>query len=539
MGVGWCNTNFQVSVAFITTSGYNKLKAFLKPFERFLRSSTGPPLLVREMRRFASSPLPTYIQLRVLAMTLHSDRSSDESKNLPPKLPHDGAGAFYSQNGLKRSEVPNEILGSSHVFDEGAFGEEALDEKPETEASLLHVRRVSAQVTRTQTEANFARFLWVSMFTILILASPYLARQLAYQITYGEQKAEYDIASENLQEAALKLGDFISVSRLIVKKISPSLVSIHRPNTSRGRFRGTEGQGSGVIVDREGYIFTNYHVIAGASTVTIHLNDGRVAEAKVIGFDESTDLALLLLKKKLPDLVAAEWGDSEKLQVGDPVWAAGSPFGLDQSITQGIVSAKERRTSSRISGRPLTRNNYQEYLQTDAAVNPGNSGGPLVNILGQVVGINTAIIGDSFQGVSFAIPSALAQEKYLQLREHGYVERGFLGVKPMVVPARIRLELELNPKEGVYVGSVEPGTPAANGKLRQGDVLLQWDDYLATDPGLLSRKIAATKIGATVQVLVLRRTRTQSNQIVVKELALQVIVGRRTPDPDTVLRSQR
>ena len=182
------------------------------------------------------------------------------------------------------------------------------------------------------------------------------------------------------------------------------------------------------------------------------------------------------------------------------MWALGSPFGLDRSLTFGIVSAKSRR-----SGSAATRLNlYQEYLQTDAAVNPGNSGGPLVNIEGQVVGINAAIFGPSYQGISFAIPSNVAQGEYDELRAKGRIERAWLGISPVDVPQNIQQQLGLAIGEGVLRRHVEPAAPAERAGIHPGDVILKWNDHAATDPTLLSRAIAATKVGSTAKVRLVR-----------------------------------
>jgi serine protease Do len=227
------------------------------------------------------------------------------------------------------------------------------------------------------------------------------------------------------------------------------------------------------------------------------LTDGRVVDAKVVGVDDITDLALI--KIDADHLIAADWGDSDELQVGDLVWALGSPFGLERSFTFGIVSSKSRR-----SGSLAARNLYQEYLQTDAAVNPGNSGGPLINIEGKVVGINAAIFGPSYQGISFAIPSSVAKAQYDVLRTKGWVERAYLGIRPVAVPQLIQEQLGLAIGEGVYVGHVEPSAPADRAGIHRGDVILKWNDLTATDPTLLSRAIAATKVGSTAKVRLAR-----------------------------------
>ncbi|MEM8864977.1 MAG: trypsin-like peptidase domain-containing protein, partial [Planctomycetota bacterium] len=282
--------------------------------------------------------------------------------------------------------------------------------------------------------------------------------------------------------------------------------------------------------DEEGYILTNFHVVTGANGLLVELDDGRITEATIIGADEATDLAVL--KIDLPDLIAAEWGDSDDLQVGDLVWAAGSPFGLRRSVTFGIVSALGRRSSSGV-----TNTAYQEYLQTDVAINPGNSGGPLVDVNGNVVGINTAIIGQSYRGISFAIPSTIARRQYELLKRDGWIERGYLGVSPREVPERMRRVLNLAGGEGVLISDVVRPGPAYNAGLRPRDVILSWNGYMADDPTLLSREIAATEVGSTADV-VIRRLDREEKPVDVK-LAVKVGISPYSTRPDTLSSSDR
>ncbi len=334
-----------------------------------------------------------------------------------------------------------------------------------------------------------------------MLLGPFLVGRFVYQSTYNELRAGYDVATTTLDTLKPRLNDLELASRLVAKRVEPSVVSIVRP----GR-RGINGQGSGVIVDKSGYIVTNAHVIEGAGTVQVRLSDLRTTDASVVGADRMMDIAVL--KIDLSNLIAAEWGDSDKLQVGDLVWALGSPYGLERSLTFGIISAKSRRSSSHVSG-----SLYQEYLQTDAAVNPGNSGGPLVNIEGRVVGINAAIFGNAYQGISFAIPSALARERYEELKTNGHIDRAWLGIEPLDVPSDVRQQLGLNQGEGVYVGEVRASAPAGRAGVRTGDVILKWNEHVATDPTLLSRAIAATQIGSTAKLLLVREGGGEKKQI--------------------------
>src|SRR5215475_1855051 len=205
-----------------------------------------------------------------------------------------------------------------------------------------------------------------------------------------------------------------------------------------------EGTGSGVIVNSNGYILTNAHVVRGASRIRVKLSDGSESEAKMIGVDLPTDLAVIKIdvKKTLP---TARMGDSDKLAVGDWVLAIGSPFGLEQTVTAGIISAKERVTDSSSA--------LQQFIQTDAAINPGNSGGPLVNLNGEVIGINTQIATrtGTYNGIGFALPSSTAVEVYNQLVNGGTVHRGYLGILPAKVPAQMAKQNNVPEGEGALV----------------------------------------------------------------------------------------
>jgi serine protease Do len=357
------------------------------------------------------------------------------------------------------------------------------------------------QVERGRSTRQISALWLLLLVFIMLLAGPFLIGRFVYEKTYNELKAGYDVATGTLDTLKPRLNDLEMASRLVAKRVEPSVVSITRPSGT-----SLDGQGSGVIVDKAGYIITNFHVVNGAGKVQVRLSDRRVADANIIGTDSMTDIAVL--KISLDNLIPAEWGDSDKLEVGDLVWALGSPYGLERSLTFGIVSAKSRRSSSYISRSP-----YQEYLQTDAAVNPGNSGGPLVNIEGQIVGINAAIFGPSYQGISFSIPSVIAKERYEQLREKGHIERAWLGIMPLDVPEDVRTRYGLELGQGVLVGTVEADAPAGKAGVHPGDIILKWNEHDATDPTLLSREIAATEIGSTAKLVLVRREGTDKKQL--------------------------
>ena len=335
------------------------------------------------------------------------------------------------------------------------------------------------------------RLLWVFGLLLAVLITPSVVDRIQYANTAAKERAQYDVAREHIKEFSLK--GISTASKLLANTVGPSVVNLH---THGGP---VFGEGSGVIVDPEGYIVTNFHVVENVRSVEVQLSDGRRGVATVVGADPLVDLAVL--KTEMENLIAAEWGDSDSLDVGEMVWALGSPFGFEKTITFGIVSAKERRGIRDRRGRGSL---YQEFLQTDAAVNPGNSGGPLVNAEGQIVGINTAIIGSSYQGISFSIPSTIARTSYETLRKGGTVLRGYLGVSPAKVPDQAALALGLERDQGVRVVMVSRDTPASVAGIRKNDVILRWNGDEFSDPNLLSRAIAATDIGSEVPVEIVR-----------------------------------
>jgi serine protease Do len=267
------------------------------------------------------------------------------------------------------------------------------------------------------------------------------------------------------------------------------------------------GQGSGVIIDETGYILTNFHVVLGASHIVVHLADGRTELADVVGVDEYSDLAVLKIDAE--DLMAAKWGNSDDLEPGDPVWAIGSPYGLDNSVTFGIVSAKGR------NGIGATR--YQDLLQTDAAVNPGNSGGALVSAKGELVGINTAIMGSAFRGISFAIPSNMAREVFDRLQADGEVPRGWLGVRLDRLSPAAAKSAGIEEGRGVVIIEVLGGSPALAAGLKPDDIVVKWQGQPVEDPRRFSFLVAETEPATVAEIEVIRDG---------VALALEVEVGR-------------
>ena len=254
--------------------------------------------------------------------------------------------------------------------------------------------------------------------------------------------------------------------------------------------------GSGFIIDPAGFIVTNNHVIEGADEISVTLTDGTTLKAQLLGKDEKVDLALLKVEPPHP-LSAVPFGDSDTARVGDWVLAIGNPFGLGGSVTAGIVSAR---------GRDIRQSQYDDFIQTDAPINRGNSGGPLFNMKGEVIGINTAIYSPSggSVGIGFSVPANLAKQVVMQLREYGHARRGFLGVSIQQVTPEIADSLGLHDPSGALVGRVNEDGPADKAGIKNGDVILKFNNQDIKEMKLLPRVVAETDIGKSVPVVVWR-----------------------------------
>src|SRR5271166_1895112 len=256
------------------------------------------------------------------------------------------------------------------------------------------------------------------------------------------------------------------------------------------------GSGSGFIIRKDGVVLTNNHVVEGAKEITVALSEGHEYPAKVLGRDPKTDLAVLKIDAKT-ELPVARLGDSDALKVGEWVVAIGNPFGLDNTVTAGIVSAK---------GRAIGSGPYDQFIQTDAPINPGNSGGPLFNEHGDVIGINTAIFSQSGGsiGIGFAIPINLAKDLLPQLEEQGHVTRGWIGVSIQKLTPELAESLGVNETSGALVASITPGGPAAKAGVKTGDLITNFDGKIVKAEAALPSLVASTPIGATVPIQVLR-----------------------------------
>ena len=287
------------------------------------------------------------------------------------------------------------------------------------------------------------------------------------------------------------------------------LPDLDKNKKGKKRPRSRSSLGSGFVIDASGIIVTNNHVIADADEITVNFADGTKLEAELIGKDPKVDIAILRVKPEKP-LTAVKFGDSTKSRIGDWVMAIGNPLGLSGTVTLGIVSAINRDINS---------GPYDSFIQTDAAINRGNSGGPLFNMAGEVIGINTAIISPSGGsiGLGFSIPSSLAKGVADQLIKYGETRRGWLGVQIQTVTDEIAETLGMDKAKGALVGDVVPNGPAADAKIKSGDVILTFDGKEVEQMRDLPRIVAETPVEKEVEVIVLRKG---------KEVTLGVSVGR-------------
>ena len=286
--------------------------------------------------------------------------------------------------------------------------------------------------------------------------------------------------------------------------------------------------GSGVIIDIEGYILTNNHVVSGAEEIKVRLSDDREFSAELVGQDPETDVALIKLELDDPLIPqdVATLGDSDEIRVGDWAIAVGNPFGLDRTVTVGVISAKGRSNLDILGGAPA----YQNFIQTDASINFGNSGGPLVNIKGEVVGINTAINAQA-QGIGFAIPINMARKVADELRESGKIIRGYLGMLPQEITQDMAQALNLESTEGVLVGQVNEDTPAEKGGLRVGDIIIRFNGETVRDVERFRMMVADERPGTKVRMLVVREGEQETLTVTLGDRAdyLDIAVA---PEPE-------
>ncbi len=394
---------------------------------------------------------------------------------------------------------------------------------------------------------------WAPLFLamVLIAGSVVLAPPLTWRIAYAAERARQDATRDEL--ADLSMHDQLSqLFRAVAEVVKPAVVEVRTtkeiempdffspfgddrlPLPFRFRFRGPRGRGrrsqrqmglgSGVVVDaKNGYVLTNYHVVGKVDEVEVILADGRKFEGKWVRGDALSDLAVV--KIEADRLTEAPLGDSDEAKVGDWVLAIGSPRGLPQTVTAGIISAKGRHPRLGRGGM------YQDSLQTDAAINKGNSGGPLVNMKGEVIGINNAIASESGgnEGIGFAIPSNMARDVMKQLIDKGKVVRGFLGIQMNELTEAGAKALELPDTEGVLVSKVVEDSPADKAGIRIEDVIVRVDGKKTPGTNQLRNLVASIAPGETVEVVIYRKGRKKTLKVTIELQPKDMFAGVRVP----------
>ena len=350
---------------------------------------------------------------------------------------------------------------------------------------------------------------WLLIFLVLLLLVPSVAERLQYAVTRGRQRAKADVAKVVLEEMPRASGRFAWVA----KRIEPSVVGIETARLVGGGPISDEwaylypqaGEGSGVIVDEEGYIVTNAHVIENADEIRITDVSGNSYNATVVGSDELLDVAVLRIDGDTSGIATAVLGDSDTVEIGDWAIAIGNPLGLSYTVTLGIISATNRDIA-----KPSGIGAYNNLIQTDAAINPGNSGGPLVNAQGEVIGINTMIAretstGIPVEGINFAIAINGVKDVLDQLVRSGKVTRGWLGVQVTDITPETAQQFGVDPsQEGALIAHVYPGDPADLGGMKEGDVVVRIGDTPIISADDLVREIALLGAGTTVDIEVIR-----------------------------------
>lgn len=348
-------------------------------------------------------------------------------------------------------------------------------------------------------------------FIILILRPDLLGQgRPVVELNEAKSPARYDLAN-NLTGGAVSYADAVDLAAPAVVNIYTTKLITERANPLFNdpffrhffgdqlapRQRLESSLGSGVIVSENGYILTNNHVVEGADEIQVALRDGRNAEAKVVGLDPESDLAVL--KVNMENLPAVTIGQSDEVRVGDVVLAIGNPFGVGQTVTMGIVSAMGRNT--------VGINTYENFIQTDAAINPGNSGGALINPFGHLVGINTAIFSKSggYQGIGFAIPGKFAIEVMQQLIQHGRVIRGWLGIEVQDITPELAESFRLKNTQGVIVAGILRNGPAAQAGLRPGDIIIKLNDMEIENSRQVMNAIAKIKPDDEITIGIMRQ----------------------------------
>lgn len=362
----------------------------------------------------------------------------------------------------------------------------------------------------------FAVILWAA--ALIIPMSPPLQA--------AEKTKNFDLSTAIIQVAKQNIPAVVHIEVTARQEVPNQLLPFENdpflkrffniPETPRKFKREIKGLGTGMIIDAEGHILTNHHVAGGATKIEVLLSNGQRYPANLIGTDPKTDLAVIKIdvKEALPHVT---FGDSDKAEVGEWVVAIGHPRGLDQTVTQGIISAKHRRGIT-------DPGSYQDFLQTDAAINPGNSGGPLLNLQGEVIGVNAVIVSQSggFEGIGFTIPSNMAINIAKALIAHGKVERGWIGVSIQELTPEITKPLHIETLKGALIVDVVKGGPAAKAGLRKNDLVIAYQGKEIPDSDVMRDEVASTAVGQEVKITILREGKKEELVVRIESLEYSV-----------------
>jgi serine protease Do len=365
---------------------------------------------------------------------------------------------------------------------------------------------------------NRLRQVFIVFFNIFLVG---MVLQSAPALT-AERKGPVDLSTAIIQVAKQNIPAVVHIEVTERQEVANPLLPFESDPFFRRFFnipkmpkkfkRELKGLGTGMIMDSQGHILTNHHVAGGATKIEVLLSNGQRYPAKLVGTDPKTDLAVIHIstKESLPHVT---FGDSDKVEVGEWVVAIGHPRGLDQTVTQGIISAKHRQGIT-------DPNSYQDFLQTDAPINPGNSGGPLLNLEGEVIGVNAAIASQSggFEGIGFTIPSNMALHVAKALIAHGKVERGWLGISTQDLTPELAKSAHVETLKGALIADVVKGGPAEKAGIKKDDVVIAYQGKEIPDSSTLRNEVATTPIGQGVKVTILRRGKKEDLMVKIGNL---------------------
>ncbi len=451
-------------------------------------------------------------------MSHDENPSADSSPTSEPNKP--SAGSL---------EDLNLELASSNQFPPGQFPPGTEPNDCPSGPDKTRPKRVTTDKHPPALHLATSTFLSLVMVLGLLLLVRWMVPSMVENIRYswhrGQLRAQYDHSSGQLSRVSLS--SIEAASEHVSSRVGPTVVHINLLRSSDNLSEASQAfarrdpsfllnaQGSGFVIHEDGFILTNNHVVdSQAGSIEVAFSDGQKCLAEVVGRDPLTDVAVL--KVDVDGLMVATWGDSDEAVVGTPVWAVGSPFGLQHTVSFGIISGKHRvdfSSAREVSGTPGSTA-FGDMMQSDVVLHPGNSGGPLVNAKGEVVGMNAAILGEAFQGISFAIPSKIARRVAEEIIASGEVQRPWLGVRLLDLAADERFDKDGKPKRGVQVaGFPQYYSPARKSGLRTGDIIVEFDGDDVFGMASLQQLIASAKVGTEVEVIALRDGETKTFRV--------------------------